>query len=299
MIYDRLTDLIGHTPCVFFDTINGNRIYLKLEMFNPAGSVKDRIALSMVESLEFEGKLSPEKGVIEATSGNTGIGLAYVLAAKGIPLTLTMPASASKERVDLMKAYGAKVILTAAELSMRGAKARAEQLANEEGYVYLEQFSNPHNPEAHMKTTANEIRQDFPKLDYIVCGVGTGGTITGLGRILRPKYPAIKFIAVEPYESAVLSGEAPGSHQIAGIGAGFVPPILDTSQIDEIIKVKTIDAQAMAKKLARRAHFYGVSGAAAIIGALEVAQKVSGKTILVIIPDGGIKYMSTGVFNHE
>jgi cysteine synthase A len=299
MIYDRLTDLIGHTPCLFFDTVNGNRIYLKLEMFNPAGSVKDRIALSMVEALEREGKLSADKGVIEATSGNTGIGLAYVLAAKGIPLTLTMPASASKERVDLMKAYGAKVVLTPAELSMHGAKARAEQLANELGYVYLEQFSNPNNPAAHMKTTANEIRQDFPKLDYIVCGVGTGGTITGLGQILRPKYPGIRFIAVEPFESAVLSGEAPGAHQIAGIGAGFIPPILDRSQIDDIVKVKTSAAQALAKKLATRGHFYGVSGAAAIIGALEVAQTVTGKTMLVIIPDGGIKYMSTGVFNHE
>ena len=299
MIYDHLTELIGHTPTLFFDTINRNKIYLKLESFNPAGSVKDRIALSMVEALEREGKLTPHQGIIEATSGNTGIGLAYVLAAKGIPLTLTMPSSASKERIDLMKAYGAKVVLTPADQSMTGAKKVAQQLADEHGYVYLEQFSNPHNPEAHMKTTANEIISDFKQLDYVVCGVGTGGTITGLGRILRKHYPGIKFVAVEPYESAVLSGEPAGSHQIPGIGAGFIPPILDTTQIDTIIKIKTALAQEKAKQLATQGHFYGISGAAAILGALETAKNVSEKNILVIIPDGGIKYMSTGVYNHE
>ncbi len=299
MIYEKLTDLIGHTPVLHYQTINNSELYLKLEQFNPAGSVKDRIALSMIEALEIEGKLTDKTTVIEATSGNTGIGLAYVLAAKGIPLILTMPASASKERIDLLKAYGAHVILTPADKSMTGAKAVAAQLSKDHGYLYLEQFSNPHNPEAHMKGTAIEIIDDFSKLDFVICGVGTGGTITGLSRILRNHYRTIKFIAVEPEESAVLSGQAPGSHGISGIGAGFIPPILDKSQIDQIITIKTAAAQAKAKDLAIKGHFYGISASAVIIAGEEVAREHPNSIILIIIPDGGIKYMSTGVYNHE
>ncbi len=296
MIYKNMRQLIGNTPIVFYRNVNNNAIYLKLEQFNPAGSVKDRIALSMVNDLLDKGLLNEQSHVVEATSGNTGIGLAFVLATLNIRLTIVMPSSASKERIDLMQAYGAQVILTPGELSMKGAKEKAQQLAHEHGYLYLEQFSNPKNPEAHMKTTANEIIADFEQLDYIVAGVGTGGTITGLGKILKKHYENLKMVAVEPDESAVLSGDAPGSHRIAGIGAGFIPPILDRTQIDEIIRISSSEAITKTKELARLGFFFGISSGAAILASEQLAKRIQNSRILVIIPDGGIKYMSQGVY---
>lgn len=268
-------------------------------MFNPGGSIKDRIALSMIDPLIEEGTLGPDSTVIEATSGNTGIGLAFILATYGIKLVLTMPSSASQERIDLMKAYGAQVILTPAQLSINGAKREAKRLADEHGYIYLEQFSNPNNPKAHMKTTAQEIKSDFQQLDYIVAGVGTGGTVTGLGKILKSHYEQLKIIAVEPKESPVLSGGMPGPHAIAGIGAGFIPDILDKTMIDRIMQITSNEAIDKAKLLARSGFFFGISAAAAVAASERLASEVKHAKILVIIPDGGIKYMSTGAFNEN
>ncbi|MDD4154496.1 MAG: pyridoxal-phosphate dependent enzyme, partial [Bacilli bacterium] len=226
MIYNHITELIGNTPHLKLPSVNDNDIYVKLEMFNPGGSVKDRIALNMVNDLIKRNLLTKESRVVEATSGNTGIGLSFVLASHGISFTAVMPENMSKERIDLFRAYGTKIILTPAALGMSGAIAKAKEL-EQQGYVYIDQFLNKANPEAHMKTTAEEILRDFPRLDYLVLGVGTGGTLTGLARIIRKHYPQLKIIAVEPEESKVLQGFSKGPHKIQGIGAGFVPPLLD------------------------------------------------------------------------
>ncbi|MFA5421545.1 MAG: pyridoxal-phosphate dependent enzyme [Bacilli bacterium] len=295
MIYNHITELIGNTPHLKLPSINGNQLYVKLEMFNPGGSVKDRIALRMVDDLIERKMLNANGRVVEATSGNTGIGLSLVLASKGIPFTAVMPENMSKERVDLFRAYGTKIILTPAPLGMSGAIAKAREL-EAQGYLYIDQFLNQANPEAHMRTTANEILKDFPKLDYLVLGVGTGGTLTGLARIIRKQYPNLKIIAVEPEESKILQGFPKGPHKIQGIGAGFIPPLLETKQIDRIIAIASLEAVRKAKELARQGLFLGISSAAAILAAERVAQEVNNAVILTVAPDGGAKYISTGAY---
>lgn len=295
MIYNHITELIGHTPHLRLPSLNSNDIFVKLEMFNPGGSVKDRIALSMVNDLVQKHILHQNSRVVEATSGNTGIGLSLVLASKGISFTAVMPENMSKERVDLFRAYGTKVILTPAPLGMSGAIAKAKELV-QEGYIYIDQFLNQANPEAHMRTTAEEIMSDFPKLDYLVLGVGTGGTLTGVALIIRAKYPNLKIIAVEPEESKVLEGFPKGPHKIQGIGAGFVPPLLETKQVDRIIPIASLDAIKKAKELARTGLFLGISSAAAILATEMVAREVSNAVILTVAPDGGAKYISTGAY---
>ncbi|HPV69800.1 MAG TPA: cysteine synthase family protein [Bacilli bacterium] len=297
MIYNHITELIGNTPHLRLPSINNNQLYVKLEMFNPGGSVKDRIALSMVNDLVERGLLNGASKVVEATSGNTGIGLSFVLASKGISFTAVMPENMSRERVDLFRAYGTHIILTPAALGMTGAIAKAKEM-EQEGYVYIDQFRNHANPEAHMKTTAEEILRDFPKLDYLVLGVGTGGTLTGLARIIRKRYPNLKIIAVEPFESSVLQGLPKGPHKIQGIGAGFVPPLLETKEVDRIISIASADAMNKAKLLARQGLFLGISSAAAILASEIVADQVKNAVILTVAPDGGAKYISTGAYEN-
>lgn len=297
MIYNHITELIGNTPHLRLPSINNNQLYVKLEMFNPGGSVKDRIALSMVNDLVERGLLNGASKVVEATSGNTGIGLSFVLASKGISFTAVMPENMSRERVDLFRAYGTHIILTPAALGMTGAIAKAKEMG-QEGYVYIDQFRNHANPEAHMKTTAEEILRDFPKLDYLVLGVGTGGTLTGLARIIRKRYPNLKIIAVEPFESSVLQGLPKGPHKIQGIGAGFVPPLLETKEVDRIISIASADAMNKAKLLARQGLFLGISSAAAILASEIVADQVKNAVILTVAPDGGAKYISTGAYEN-
>lgn len=295
MIYNHITELIGNTPHLKLPSVNDNDIYVKLEMFNPGGSVKDRIALNMVNDLIKRNLLTKESRVVEATSGNTGIGLSFVLASHGISFTAVMPENMSKERIDLFRAYGTKIILTPAALGMSGAIAKAKEL-EQQGYVYIDQFLNKANPEAHMKTTAEEILRDFPRLDYLVLGVGTGGTLTGLARIIRKHYPNLKIIAVEPEESKVLQGFSKGPHKIQGIGAGFVPPLLDKHEVDRILSIASADAVAKAKQLARKGLFLGISSAAAILATEIIAQEVTKAVILTVAPDGGAKYISTGAY---
>ena len=297
MIYNHITELIGNTPHLRLPSINNNQLYVKLEMFNPGGSVKDRIALSMVNDLMERDLLNGASKVVEATSGNTGIGLSFVLASKGISFTAVMPENMSRERVDLFRAYGTHIILTPAALGMTGAIAKAKEM-EQEGYVYIDQFRNHANPEAHMKTTAEEILRDFPKLDYLVLGVGTGGTLTGLARIIRKRYPNLKIIAVEPFESSVLQGLPKGPHKIQGIGAGFVPPLLETKEVDRIISIASADAMNKAKLLARQGLFLGISSAAAILASEIVADQVKNAVILTVAPDGGAKYISTGAYEN-
>ena len=297
MIYNNIRETIGKTPTIHYHTINQSKIYLKLEMFNPGGSVKDRIALEMIEALWRDGIINENSTVVEATSGNTGIGLALVLASYGLRFVAIMPDNMSKERIDLMKAYGAEILLTPAAKGIAYSKELAIELANTKGYVYLDQFSNPNNPVAHMRTTANELLADFPQgIDYLVAGIGTGGSITGLSRILKKQFPMMRSIAVEPFESAVLSGEPKGPHMIPGIGAGFVPVNYDASLVDGIIKIKSEDARKKVNLLAKKGLFLGVSSGAAILAAEELAEKHPGKVIVTIAPDGGIKYMSLGIY---
>lgn len=297
MIYNNIRETIGKTPTIHYHTINQSKIYLKLEMFNPGGSVKDRIALEMIEALWRDGIINENSTVVEATSGNTGIGLALVLASYGLRFVAIMPDNMSKERIDLMKAYGAEILLTPAAKGIAYSKELAIELANTKGYVYLDQFSNPNNPVAHMRTTANELLADFPQgIDYLVAGIGTGGSITGLSRILKKQFPMMQSIAVEPFESAVLSGEPKGPHMIPGIGAGFVPVNYDASLVDGIIKIKSEDASKKVNLLAKKGLFLGVSSGAAILAAEELAEKHPGKVIVTIAPDGGIKYMSLGIY---
>ncbi|NCA96726.1 MAG: cysteine synthase family protein [Bacteroidia bacterium] len=296
MIYNHITELIGNTPHLRLPANNDNDVFVKLEMFNPGGSVKDRIALNMVNDLLTRNILRQDSRVVEATSGNTGIGLSFVLASKGISFTAVMPENMSKERVDLFRAYGTKVILTPASLGMSGAIAKAKEMA-QEGYIYIDQFLNVANPEAHMRTTAEEIMRDFSKLDYLVLGVGTGGTLTGVARIIRAKYPNLKIIAVEPEESKVLEGFPKGPHKIQGIGAGFVPPLLESKQVDRIIPIPSVDAMRKAKDLARQGLFLGISSAAAILATEIISNEVRNAVILTVAPDGGAKYISTGAYD--
>lgn len=306
-IYKGTIELIGNTPLV--ETINLEQAHalqasllVKLEYLNPAGSVKDRIAKSMLEDAEQKGLLHPDSVIIEPTSGNTGIGLAAIAAAKGYRVILTMPETMSVERRNILKAYGAEIVLTEGAKGMKGAIAKAKELSEEIPKSFIPgQFENPANPEAHRKTTGPEIWNDTDgKVDYFVAGVGTGGTITGVGEYLKSKNPNVKVIAVEPETSAVLSGEKPGPHKIQGIGAGFVPNTLHTTVYDEIIKVKNEDAFASAKEIAKQEGvLVGISSGAALYAALELAKRPEskGKTIVALLPDSGDRYYSTTLFS--
>lgn len=277
------------------------RIIAKLEYFNPAGSVKDRVAYAMVEDAEKNGRLSPGATIIEPTSGNTGIGLAFVSTVKGYNLILTMPDTMSLERRNLLKAFGAKIELTPGSKGMRGAIERAEELNREiPGSVILQQFSNPANPAAHMQTTAQEIWRDTEgEIDIFVAGVGTGGTISGTGARLKEYNPSVRIVGVEPASSPVLSGGKAGPHRIQGIGAGFVPDIYNPSVVDEIITVKNEDAEQTARAIAlTEGALVGISAGAAAFAAVELAKRPEnkGKNIVVLLPDTGERYLSTGIF---
>jgi len=300
----EILEQIGNTPLVRLKTMEqpgSAAIYAKVEAFNPGGSIKDRICLAMIEAAERDGCLKPGGGVVEPTSGNTGIGLSMVCAVKGYKLVLTMPDTMSVERRRLLAAYGAELVLTPGSQGMRGAVQKAEELAASLGYILPQQFKNPANPEVHRKTTGPEIVKAMAgsSIDAFVAGVGTGGTITGVGEVLRKHNPAIRIEAVEPADSPVLSGGEPGPHKIQGIGAGFVPDVLNTGVYDEVIKVGNDAAYAATKRLAMTAGLLvGVSSGAAFVAAEQVAKKLGkGKNVVVILPDTGERYLSTGVFD--
>jgi cysteine synthase len=302
---NSITELIGDTPAVKLNRIvdeDSADVYLKLEFMNPGSSVKDRIALAMIEAAEKSGKLKPGDTIVEPTSGNTGIGLAMVAAAKGYKAVLVMPDTMSLERRNLLRAYGAELVLTPGSQGMRGAIEKAEELVREHGYFMPQQFKNEANPEIHRLTTGKEIVEQMgDQLDAFIAGVGTGGTITGAGQVLREKYPNIKIYAVEPADSPVLSGGKPGPHKIQGIGAGFVPDILDTSIYDGVITVTTEEAFAAARRAAREEGILGgISSGAAIHAALKVAKQLGkGKKVLAIIPSNGERYLSTPLYQFE
>jgi cysteine synthase A len=305
-IAENITQLIGHTPLVGMPRITAGlnaRVVAKLESFNPCASVKDRIGLAMIEAAERDGKLKPGTTLIEPTSGNTGVGLAFVAASRGYRLILTMPETMSLERRRLLAALGAELILTPGTGGMGAAIAMAEELAEKEGYLLLQQFSNPANPEVHRKTTAEEIWNDTGgEVDVFVSGVGTGGTITGVADVIKRRKPSFKAIAVEPVGSPVLSGGKPGPHKIQGIGAGFVPDVLQPELIDEIVQVDDEDAGAAARRVAKEEGILvGISSGAALHVALEVAQRPEheGQLIVVLLPDSGERYLSTWLYDGE
>lgn len=306
-IYDSITQTIGDTPLVRLNRMAKEAgavadVLLKLEFFNPMASVKDRIGVSMIEDLEAKGHIKPGTTLIEPTSGNTGIALAFVAAAKGYPLILVMPESMSVERRKMLLILGAKLELTPAAQGMRGAVARATELQKETpNSIIPQQFENPSNPAIHRRTTAEEIWNDTQgKVDVVVSGIGTGGTITGVGEVLKKKKPSLRMVAVEPEDSAILSGRPPGPHKIQGIGAGFIPGILNRDVIDEIITIGNETAFATARKIAKLEGIpVGISSGAATAAALEVATRkdMAGKTIVAIIPSFAERYLSTALFD--
>ena len=308
-IYKSADELIGHTPLLELSRIEAAhnlqaKVIAKLEYFNPAGSVKDRIAKAMIEDAERAGKLKPGSVIIEPTSGNTGIGLASVAAARGYKAIIVMPETMSVERRQLMKAYGAEVVLSEGAKGMKGAIAKAQELAETTPNSFIPgQFVNPANPKAHLETTGPEIFEDTDgKVDIFVAGVGTGGTVTGVGQYLKSKNPAVKVVAVEPASSAVLSTGVPGAHKIQGIGAGFVPDVLDTKVYDEIIPVSNEDAFATGREVGRsEGVLVGISSGAAVWAAIELAKRPEnkGKNIVVLLPDTGDRYLSTTLFAAE
>ena len=303
-IFETVTDSVGYTPLVQINKLGSSKatILAKLESRNPCGSVKDRIALSMIEAGEKQGSIRPDTLIIEPTSGNTGIGLAFVCAAKGYSLVLTMPESMSIERRKLLRLFGAEVVLTPAERGMAGAIEKAEELVEKETNSFMpQQFKNPANPQIHRETTANEIWNDTDgKVDILVAGVGTGGTITGCGEALKEKNKNVKVIAVEPKDSPVLSGGKAGPHKIQGIGAGFIPDVLNVDVIDEVIQVPNNDAIETAGQLAAREGILaGISAGANVWAACQVSQRADseGKIIVTIVPDTGERYVSTEMFD--
>ena len=304
-IANSITELIGQTPIVKLNGLVDEQsadVYLKLEYMNPGSSVKDRIALAMIEDAEAKGVLKQGNTLIEPTSGNTGIGLAMVAAAKGYKAILVMPETMSMERRNLLRAYGAELVLTPGPEGMGGAIRKAEELAKENGYFMPQQFENEANPSVHERTTGPEIVEQMgDQLDAFIAGIGTGGTITGAGKVLREKYENIKIIAVEPTDSPVLSGGKPGPHKIQGIGAGFVPGVLDTDVYDEIIKVENEQAFDYARRAAKEEGILGgISSGAAIYAALEIAKKLGkGKKVLAIIPSNGERYLSTPLYQFD
>jgi cysteine synthase A len=303
-IYADITKTVGNTPLVRINKLTQGikaTLLAKLEFFNPLSSVKDRIGVAMIESAEKQGILKKGSVIIEPTSGNTGIALAFTAAVKGYKLVLTMPDTMSLERRQLLKILGAEVVLTEGAKGMRGAVEKAEELIKKTPHSYMpQQFNNPANPEIHRKTTAEEIWKDTDgEIDIFIAGIGTGGTITGAGEALKKKKPQVKIIGVEPADSPVLSGGKPGAHKIQGIGAGFIPQILNLKVVDEIIKVSNEDAGNIAKRLVREEGiFAGISSGAAMWAALEVAKRKESqnKTIVVILPDTGERYLSTWLF---
>ncbi len=303
-IAKNITELIGKTPLVYLNKMNIGchaEIALKLESFNPCSSVKDRIGLAMIEAAEKEGKIKPETTIVEPTSGNTGIGLAFVCASKRYRLILTMPDTMSMERRQLLSLFGAEIILTPGVEGMSGAVKKAEELASQNpDYFMPQQFNNPENPEIHRRTTAEEIWEDTSgEIDILVSGVGTGGTITGISEVIKSRKSSFCAVAVEPEESPVISGGKPGPHKIQGIGAGFIPKVLNTDIIDEVIKVNSADAGAAAKRLAKEEGILaGVSSGAAVHAAIELAKREEnkGKLIVVIVPDTGERYLTTWLF---
>ena len=305
-VYSSVNELIGKTPLVMIENYKNEcnaiaNLMAKLESMNPAGSAKDRVAREMIEQAEKSGKLTSDSVMIEPTSGNTGIGLAAIAAAKGYRLIITMPETMSRERQMLMRAYGAELILTEGALGMSGAIAKAEELAAALPNAFVVgQFTNPANPDAHRKTTGPEIWEDTDgAVDIFVAGIGTGGTVTGVGEYLKSKNPNIKVIAVEPSDSPVLSGGEAGKHGLQGIGAGFVPEILNTEIYDEIVRVTTEEAYAASRLLARKEGLLvGISSGAALHAATEIAKRAEnkGKNIVVLLPDTGERYLSSGVF---
>ena len=302
-IAENITQLVGRTPLVGMPRITAGlnaRVVAKLESFNPCASVKDRIGLAMIEAAERDGSLKPGATIVEPTSGNTGVGLAFVAASRGYRLILTMPETMSVERRRLLAALGAELILTPGKGGMGAAITKAEELAETEGHLLLQQFANPANPEVHRRTTAEEIWRDTDgQVDVFIAGVGTGGTITGVADVIKKRKPSFKAIAVEPIDSPVLSGGAPGPHKIQGIGAGFVPEVLQTELIDEVFQVTHEDAGEAARRVAtQEGILVGISSGAALHAALEVAKRPEheGQLIVVLLPDSGERYLSTWLY---
>lgn len=306
MIFDNILKTVGRTPLVKLNKLaspKSAQVLMKIESFNPGGSVKDRIALNMVEEAEKKGLLKKGMTIVEPTSGNTGIGLAMVAAVKGYPIIFTMPETMSVERRTILKHFGAKLILTPGDKGMVGAVIEAQNLSDSDTYYMPQQFENESNTDIHRKTTAVEIINDLDNTipDYLVVGVGTGGTITGVGKVLKEKYPEIKVIAVEPADSPFLSQDKAGPHKIQGIGAGFIPDILDLDIIDEVITVENEDAFEVSRKLcSKEGIFAGISSGASVWAAMQIAKKAGeGKTVLTVLPDTGERYLSTPLFEKD
>ncbi len=302
-VYNNIAELVGSTPMLKLNKIEGAdnaNIFAKLEYFNPTSSVKDRIAVNMIDVAEKNGSLKPGGTIVEPTSGNTGLGLAMVAAARGYKLIITMPKSMSIERRAILKHLGAELVLTPPELGMNGAINEARHISETNDYFMPQQFDNPANPAIHKVTTAVEILEDVPYVDIFIAGVGTGGTLTGVGIALKEKNPNVKIIAIEPSESPILSGGAPGPHSIQGIGAGFVPAVLDTNIIDEVITISNEESFSGAKEIAAsEGVFCGISSGAAISAVKKIASREEnkGKNIVVILPDTGERYISTPLFS--
>lgn len=308
MIYNSITELVGHTPLLKLNRIvpeDSADVYVKLEFQNPAGSIKDRIALAMIEKAEREGKLKPGSTIVEPTSGNTGIGLASVAAAKGYKIVIVMPESMSIERRKLMKGYGAELVLTPASEGMKASIAKAEELVKEKGYFMPMQFENPENPNIHELTTGPEIIEAFQgsgkTIDAFVTGVGTGGTLSGIGHALKKADKNINIYALEPAESPLLKEGKVGKHGIQGIAAGFIPKNLDQDVYDDVVEISTDKAMKTAREVGRKEGFLpGISAGANIAGALEIAKKLGkGHSVVTVAPDGGDRYLSTALFNEE